>query len=378
MARSWFLRFFLILFGVIYLGAFLLSCGNATLDGSGGGSSGSKIAIYKHFIYSVLNAGGANIKVYSVDTTTGVLSAAGSYSLAASNPNTVLATSKFLYVGAADKKVYGYAIDAVTGALSPLNAGAFLIGPQANLFLNSSLATDASGSVLFVLDGLVAATVNRYDINPVTGALTNLATTSFGGEPPVGISTDPTGKILLVATNTKIHSIPISGFPAENTPANIATAPQYPAVSTAPGGYLYVGTNLASFAVSSFTFASNGALGAEVTSASAPVTSIGIGGNANQFLYAGVGTNLNRFDLTSGNATGASSQATGVNIYEINCDPSGSNLWTMDTGAPVACGSAPCIRAFSINQATGVLTSAGFVNPGAGLIWYSFVRVPQP
>jgi 6-phosphogluconolactonase (cycloisomerase 2 family) len=118
------------------------------------------------------------IAAYSINTTTGVLTAVPGSVFSLSNSNaplpyslTVDPTGKFLYaLGSADGKVYGFTIDANTGALTAINGSPF--GIQWTLFL-SDLVVDPSGKFLYAggggLNGMFI-----FSINATTGALTSV------------------------------------------------------------------------------------------------------------------------------------------------------------------------------------------------------------
>ena len=116
------------------------------------------------------------IAAYSIDTTTGVLTAVPGSVFSLSNSNaplpyslTVDPTGKFLYaLGGDDGKVYGFTIDASSGALTAISGSPF--GTQWTLFL-SDLVVDPSGKFLYAggfgLNGMFI-----FSINATSGALT--------------------------------------------------------------------------------------------------------------------------------------------------------------------------------------------------------------
>lgn len=118
------------------------------------------------------------IAAYSIDTTTGVLTAVPGSVFSLTNSVfaepyslTVDPTGKFLYaLGGANGMVYGFTIDASSGALTAIKGSPF--GIQWSLTL-SDLVVDPSGKFLYAggygLNGMFI-----FRIDPTTGALTSI------------------------------------------------------------------------------------------------------------------------------------------------------------------------------------------------------------
>jgi 6-phosphogluconolactonase (cycloisomerase 2 family) len=107
----------------------------------------------------------------------------------------------FVYVASLGEpgNVSAYAIDATTGALTPVSGSPFPAG------LNSrSVAVDPTGHFAYVVNGSSAldfsGSISAYTIDPETGALTQVPGSPFpvGGQPS-SVAADPTGEFVYVA-----------------------------------------------------------------------------------------------------------------------------------------------------------------------------------
>jgi len=107
----------------------------------------------------------------------------------------------FVYVASLGEpgNVSAYAIDATTGALTPVSGSPFPAG------LNSrSVAVDPTGHFAYVVNGSSAldfsGSISAYTIDPETGALTQVpgSPVPVGGQPS-SVAADPTGEFVYVA-----------------------------------------------------------------------------------------------------------------------------------------------------------------------------------
>ena len=119
----------------------------------------------------------------------------------------VIVSQKYLYTplsNASTGSVYGFSIDATTGALSPLNGSPYPVAGLMNqIGVAFSIAADPAGKFVFVADalGITVLAVNSND-----GSLTtvNLAAMSTGIGAPQQMSTDGLGKYLYVVDGLSI------------------------------------------------------------------------------------------------------------------------------------------------------------------------------
>src|SRR5262249_13101203 len=110
---------------------------------------------------------------------------------------------KFLYVTISSSfmgtstSVYGYAIDAASGALVAIPGSPFSAGENP-----ASAAVDVSGRFLFVANNANTAngnSVSAFSIDPETGALTPVSGSPFTTSPsPLFVASDPSGQYVYV------------------------------------------------------------------------------------------------------------------------------------------------------------------------------------
>jgi hypothetical protein len=204
--------------------------GNATCTPSGGGISGG-------------GGGGNNISqtafVYFMDDTSAEmalegLNVANSQTFApiptfvsptfpvntlGANGGIAIVNKNFLYMPFANGSLYGFSIDAATGALSPV--------PNPVLTLSGTgdvIAADPNGAVLFVGG---SAGISTFTVNANDGSLTPIATVTTGSIPSQ-LATDGLGKYVYALTGNTItaFSYTSSGVltPVTNSPFPISMA----------------------------------------------------------------------------------------------------------------------------------------------------------
>ena len=136
-------------------------------SGSGGGNGSNSGVFY------VLNQKTAEVVGYSIASGSTTLTSVGSsISLAGTGPEcmAITRTGGFVYIGT-DTGIYGFSVNATTGALSALASGQALV--QAPVF---RIAVDPSGNWLIAAATGVAQIV-AYQLDPTTGGLLNNGTT---------------------------------------------------------------------------------------------------------------------------------------------------------------------------------------------------------
>lgn len=275
------------------------------------------------------------------------------------------APGRFLYVTADNPvRLAGYAINAITGALSPITGST---PPSSN---NAGpLATDPSGSFLYTANA--AADVSAYQINAATGALTEVAGSPFAvGGNPSPMTFRPDGAFVYVpyylSSLAAFAVNPTTGAltPVAGSPYAVGTQPAR-AIIDAAGKFIYVpsgGSNeLYAFSIDAATGAltpvpgSPYALGARSSSLEF--------GNGGKILY--VSSPLNTFPDNSKvmaftiaadgslTAVGGSPFAAGVAGGLIQRSPDGKFLFVAN-----AVNGAATITSFAINPVTGALTAA--------------------
>ena len=135
------------------------------------------------------------VSTFTIDATTGALTAAAASSLPQGSLVSVVITPSGKYAYVADQEVqgdnisvsniFGFSIDSTTGALTPLAAGPFMAGPP----LPQSLVADPSGKFLYLLNSPPgsASSITTYAIDAGTGDLTAVSSLQCpvppGGDP---------------------------------------------------------------------------------------------------------------------------------------------------------------------------------------------------
>jgi 6-phosphogluconolactonase len=227
----------------------------------------------------VANHSSNNISAYSIDGA-GALSAidangavsgyqatiaAGTYPISV----TVHPSGKFAYVvneSSADISVYS--IDSTTGALSAIDANGAL-GTQASIATGLTpyaVTIDPTGYFAYVANyGNVtnpAGTISEYAINQTSGALTSIGTVTAGAGAS-SIAIDPTSKFAVVTNQVAENVMSFTITSGALTPADMkpltGSSPRSVAINPNTGGYAYV-ANANSGDVSAFSISNIGIL----------------------------------------------------------------------------------------------------------------------
>jgi 6-phosphogluconolactonase len=185
------------------------------------------------------SASTGNVSAYTINPTSGALTAVGSPVAAGTFPVSVAVdpSGKFAYVAngcdvscSVNGNVSAYTIG-VTGALTPVVGSPFPAGSNPN-----SVAVDPSGKFAYVVNQCVSnvscsnGNVSAYIINSSTGALT-LVGTFAAGSGPVSVAVDPTGKFAYVAN---INSNNVSAYAINPTTAALSLVDSPVAAGTFP------------------------------------------------------------------------------------------------------------------------------------------------
>jgi YVTN family beta-propeller protein len=229
------------------------------------------------------------VSIFSVQQSN--LRAAGYvYTGAGSNPRAVAVTpsQSYLYVAEGNVGIAGYAIDNISGSLTPIPGSPFLTGTE------FSISMHPSGKFLVAVTG---SGVAIYAIDPATGALTSIQTLS--GYTPISAAIDPKGRFLFTAN---VNSNSVSAFtinqntgiatPVSGSPFPSGPNPQSVAIEQT-GHFLYVpngnGASVSAYAINQTTGALLPVPGSPFAAGSIPVAAVA----RKSFLYVG-----NSFDKT--------------------------------------------------------------------------------
>ena len=230
------------------------------------------------------------VKGYRINATTGALTALAPTTMTGNNVNGMATTpsGKFLYAatalegsGPGVSRIYGFAIDATTGALTAVAGSPWLVGSNK---LTMGLAVDPTGRFLYAAN-TTSNDIVGYSIDGNTGTLTPLASSPFaGGSGPERLAIAPTGT-LLYATNGNSNTI--SGYALNTNTGALTPLPGSPTPTGLlprglvidPSGQLLYVANVAGDTVSAFSLNStSGALaplGSPASTGSAPFSLAG-------------------------------------------------------------------------------------------------------
>ncbi len=284
------------------------------------------------------------------------------------------AVPRFVYtIGPNDGVTSGYAVNSAAGALTPLPS---LADPGTSL----QLVFEPSGQFAYAPGAL--GFISIYAVNPVTGVLTpsglpTAAVTSFGASSLIEQSVvDPTGRYLYVVDNgtnfVNAYSIDTSNTATKGSLTPIASSPSIATglspfgVAINPAGtFLYV-TNTGDNTISGYSIGADGGLTS--LSLSGPFATLNVPAlaaidPAGQFYYVPNNGNntLSAFSINSGTGAltliGTSAIATNLNFpFEAVTDPAGKFLFVTNSFDGTVAG-------FSIGG-TGALTATTTFNSG--------------
>lgn len=284
----------------------------------------------------VANSVSNNVSAYTIDATTGALTAVTGSPFGAGTFPTIVTlhpSGKFAYVANySSDNISSYSIDATTGALttvagSPFGAGSF---PHV-------VTIDPSGKFAYVANqnvaNLASTSVSAYTIDATTGALAPVAGSPYAvGNSPYDVVVDPSGKFVYV-TNYGINSVGI-----------------------------WSGGSISAYTINATSGALAPVAGSPFPVGPCPCTlTIDSGGKFAYVVNGGGGTiNTYTIDATSGALTSVASSAGGFcpgdepATCEVTIDPSGKFAYISTQEGP---SQHPGVLAFTINSTTGALTA---------------------
>ena len=245
------------------LSAYSIDPGTGTLTpvsgspyATGKNPSAVSISTNDRFVY-VTNADSNTLSAYSVDATSGTLSAvSGSPFAAGASPQAIALSpsGKLAYVGnvvysAATNQISAYALDSNSGAISAAPGSPFAKGPNP-----VAIAVAPNGKFAFAVNystvnGSITDSVSAYTIDPLTGALTEVAGSPFEtGVTPTALAIAPSSKFVYVAN---FHDSSVTVFSIDGSTGvltELATSPFDTGTGTLPqaiaispsGSFLYV------------------------------------------------------------------------------------------------------------------------------------------
>ena len=344
--------------------AVLTGCGGGffppltTTTGSGGGTTTTSSFAY------VANATTSTIAGFGIATTTagaGTLTAVSGSPYALTQTPTAMAitpSNSFLYA-AAPGGIYGYSINGTTGVLTALNSGSAL---ASSIYGEVSLDVSPDGQWLFALSDN-SATLEQYQITAATGAIALIATPTYVGASGTQavakmVKVSPTGTFVLLALGTG-GDIVIPFNTVKGALNVIDTSPKLPPVSTTTSD-----NALAVDANTAFLYIARSGVSGGVA-----VYAIGAGGSltpvAGSPFAAGGGPFSVVLDSTGKYVYAANRSDNTISAYAIGT----GGVLTALSGSPFASGGAVTSLARD-NSKTYILAAA--FNGGPDLTMYSF------
>ncbi|QNK66567.1 beta-propeller fold lactonase family protein [Variovorax sp. PAMC26660] len=321
----------------------------------------------------VANQASDTVSAYTVDATTGALSAMVPPTVPAPGQPyalTVDPTSRFAYVANINSNtVSAYTIDSATGALS------LIAGPAVPTGISPiSVTVDPTGRFAYVAN-LNSNTVSAYAIDAITGALSPMAvpTVPTGGSPYV-VTVEPTGRFAYVANagSRTVSAYTIDTATGALSPMAVSTVPTggspYTVTVEPTGRFVYV-ANADSDTVSTYTIdAATGALSpvAEPTVATGRLPSAVAVDPTGRFAYVANWNSDTVSTYTIDAATGRLSPMAGLTVptgnrpYAVTVDPSGRFAYLANVGSNT-------VSAYTIDAATGALSPMAPPTAAAGL-----------
>jgi 6-phosphogluconolactonase len=162
------------------------------------------------YVANFQNATAGSISIFSINSTTGLLTSVGSAVSTASNGPAALVTvaGKFLYSANDAGTVSAFTVNSSTGALTTISGSPFnTAGSNPN-----AITADTSGKFLYVANS-GSDDISAFSIDATSGSLTQIGNPVLTGAssgtsgPPVGLATHPNGKFLYAALDSSGVSI---------------------------------------------------------------------------------------------------------------------------------------------------------------------------
>ena len=292
----------------------------------------------------VTNAADDTISAYSIDSTTGALTAIAAPVATGASPSAIAGSPDKQHVYVVNEtagNISAYSVDATSGTLTQIAGSPFTAGtaPQA-------LALDPSGSYLYVANN-GSNDLSAYAVDASTGVLTPLATATYPtGTGPSAVSVDTTGQFVFVANNGGSNNIsvfaitagtgeltPVTGSPfaAGGNPYSLVFANAQRCLYTA--NFNGTGSTISAFKVNILTGALTALTGSPFAlSADNYIATDRIG----SVLYVTTGGGVTGYGILDAGvliALPGSSVTTGANAYSVTVDPSGQFVYVANDGA---------------------------------------------
>jgi 6-phosphogluconolactonase len=303
------------------------------------------------FVY-VANSGDNTVSIFTIDAASGVLTAAGSVATGAA-PNSVMVdpSNKFVYVAnEGEGSVSIYAMGANGGLTSTGDATS--VGASPSAIAMTGVYPPPLAYVANYNDG----TISAFQLDPVTGAPTNVGTVQTVAYPQ-NLTVDPQGRFLY---SPYTGSPTVLQFAIDPIAGTLTSAGSIPAVASfvafdPTGEFAYVtrGSSLSAYAVDS----ASGEL-QPIMEVDAPYGSESVVDPSGSFVYAMTnnGWTLSTYAIDRDNGALALIDRRSIpsESGHIAIDPYGRFLYTTMANTTV-----PAVNAFTIDPLTGVPAFSG-------------------
>jgi 6-phosphogluconolactonase (cycloisomerase 2 family) len=346
-------------------GLVLRDDGGDDLSVSGNGAFSFATAVASGAAYSVIVSTQPTNPVQNCTVTNGTGSGTVDNTNVTSVEVTCAAIGRFAYVANdGDDTISAYAINAVSGALTPV-AGSPFPSKRAE-----GLAVDPGGQFLYTAN-FDSTGVSAYTIDKTTGALTEVTGSPFAaGVAPLSVTVDPSGRFVYVAN---ANSYDVSAFTINSSTGALTAIPGSPfAAGSIPswvtvdpaGQFVYVTNSDVANNISGYTIdQTTGALTALATGpfpTGAQPSSIAVDPSGNYAYVANdVSSNVSAYSINRATgaltALAASPYAAGTNPTSVTVDVSGTFVYVANTMGIGGQGGNN-VSAYTINANTGALT----------------------
>jgi 6-phosphogluconolactonase (cycloisomerase 2 family) len=316
-------------------------------------------AIDQYYVY-VANINGNTVSAFSINTSTGALTAVGSFNTG-NGPMSVAVDPQypFVYVlNYLDGTITAYEITASTGALTAVSGSPFASG------VTNDLAIAPTGTYLYAIAGLSnPGKAYAYKINTSTGALTALSGNPYGTSESSSDNSMcvDSGGGYLYTVNQSLNHLTIyplsSGTPGTSTIGSSAVYPSCCAAEPVNSGQYWV-TDYNDAYIYLYNFS-----GTEQLACQAGTNPSGVAvDTTGRFVYVANHGSSNvsaikyTYSSNSGSLVGNYAVGSGLNPQSVAVDPTGNFVYvaTYNSGE----GSSPNgVYAFKMNTSTGALTA---------------------
>lgn len=314
-----------------------------------------------------------------VDPTTASLGAATSTPGPTTSLGLAAVGSQFVYASdALNEQIYGYSINAASGALSPVKGSPFLQGP---LSLPSGLASGPGGNFLYatVVNGIAAFSIGS------AGVPTAIAGSPFASGGNLELVVDPSGKYLFAPDLDPPGGV--FAFTVDSTSGTLTAVPgspfAFPAQTVLNSNPLAIAVDSTSHFVYVTLGATNQIVAFSIVSGSGALTPVPgspfAAGNM-PFLLATTGKFLYvtnaldhtvsgySIDLASGSLTPVAGSPFSFPVGSLVADPSGKFLYGVGVGG---------ISGFNIHTDGSLTPLAGSPFPAIAPLLLTIVEIPR-